>query len=272
MFYLSVLESHFLEHNKSILMILTYVGFSCTLSVICFSNMHLMCMFQRRLRAIVTDIRRDLGVQNVGPVQIKTVQYSDDFEQDETQDDDRNVTLDSMAGGGTLDSMAGGGTTMSTTQNTFEFNRTNVALSTIRSQPDDEDLSALQALQQYQMDLTVKDNADESKNGLDHTLTSDNDNGGALGSTLVNGDAETLSADGSENAPKTVTSGHPRPAARLRRLTRQDASTAGQESVSRQTSITDTDAKTEEDQEEEYEDDYDADEDDGTQRASDDDF
>lgn len=226
---------------------------------------YIACLFtQRRLRAIITDIRRDLGVQNVGPVQTKTVQYSDDFEQAETQDGE--VAEDTVASGST--------SMLSTSRNTYEFGRTTDMLSTIHSQADDDDPSGRRALQQYEMSLTVKDNAEESS-GLDHTLTTDND--GTLRTTLVNGDIETGSADGSEKASEAAVAEPPRPAARQRRLLRQDASTAGQENVSSQASVTDTDAKTEEGEEEyEYEDDYDADEDDGqdagTQKGSDDDF
>lgn len=201
-------------------------------------------------------------MQNVGPVQTKTVQYSDALEQTETQDS-----------GVTADTMATGNTTMSTTKNTYEFDHTIDVFSTIQSQPDDEDQSGRKALQEYQMTLTSKVNAEEA-NGLDHTLTSDN--GGTLRTTLAKEDAETGSADSSENASEAAVAELPRPLARQRRLIRQDASTAGQETVSSQASVTDTDAKTEEGEEEEYEDDYDADEDDGqdagTQKASDDDF
>ena len=218
---------------------------------------------QRRLRAIITDIRRDLGIQHVEPEERKGVQYSNDLEQTMTMEDEVTGT------------MASGNTTMSATNNTYNFDRTTDVLSTIRSQPEEEDLSGTATLLQYQMNLTVQDKREEDQNsvesdGMGQTMTT-----GKLGSTMVNGEVESGSVDGSEDAGESTVADAPRPAARTRHLTRQDASTAGQENISRQASATDTDAKTEndeEEEEEEYEDDYDADEDDNQDKMSDDDF
>ncbi|XP_076442095.1 spermatogenesis-associated protein 7 homolog isoform X2 [Babylonia areolata] len=229
---------------------------------------------ERRLRAIITDISRDLGVQHVAePLERKTVQYSEDLEQTATLQGGETTTMD------TLDSTS---TTLHA-NNTFNFDRTTDMLSTIHSQRGEEgaedELSATAALREYQMTLTNKVDAEEENSaiseGLDQTLTTDK--GTTLGSTLANGEVDTESEDASQNIPERGSVEEHRPSPRPRCPRGQTAGTAAQESgnLSRQASITDTEARSEieeEEVEEEYEDDYDADDDDNQAKASDDEF
>nr|KAG5704225.1 hypothetical protein BaRGS_012513 [Batillaria attramentaria] len=149
---------------------------------------------ERRLRAIITDIRRDVGVDHVQLPESR-VRLEDEHEVDDHGDfADMNSTVGQLNGDATgFDS-----TMMSQTSNTFNFDRTTDVFSTIHSQARDGDvgeeegeLSSTQALQQYQMDLTVKDSASERgsapESGLDHTLTAENGADETPGSTLHNG-------------------------------------------------------------------------------------
>ncbi|KAL8612840.1 hypothetical protein ACOMHN_038095 [Nucella lapillus] len=237
---------------------------------------------ERRLRAIITDIRRDLGVQHVEPLEPKTVQYSHNLEHTHSLHAEPTA-MDSLQGQtaatmDTLDSMDT--TTTSANNNTYNFERTTDMLSTIHSQrDDDDDLSATAALRQYQMTLTVKADAEDDNSltseGRDRTLTPDK-GGTTQGSTLANGDMETESGDSDRTGGGRRVGGEqqhhppsPRPRA-LPRHTTTTTTTASPHTLSRQASGTDTDART--DMEEEYEDDYDADEDDNQERGSEDEF
>ncbi|PVD25556.1 hypothetical protein C0Q70_13212 [Pomacea canaliculata] len=247
---------------------------------------------ERRLRAIITDIRMDLGVQFVSA--------------EKSLKEDQDLCFAEAIKNGDKKKMNGNTTetgSLEMTQNTLTFGETTDVFSTIGSKvrnDSGDDLSVTQVLKQYQMDLTVQDAESEEHALKDHgdyfgskEVAEDGQHDAELG---MNGDSTQYPKinedDRGEQHAKSS------PLVKPRKLLRQNASAAKQPEVesdadaaselscipahkyndSRQTSAhgTDTEETREEEADEEYEEDYDADEDDGREgdleRNSDDDF
>lgn len=201
---------------------------------------------EKRLRAIITDIRRDLGVDHVQLPQHRVrldddhnhMANSEDFTyMNGTADMNGTTNMNSTAGLMNGDTLGFDSTMMSQTNNTYNFDKTTDVFSTIHSNIGGEEygeLSSTQALKQYQMDLTVKDSASDrgsaADNGLDHTLTAVSGLDETTGTTVHNGERSVDSAGDGHTGVEEIT---PTPAARprARRLARQNASTAGNHEV-----------------------------------------